>query len=104
MFEELIDVMETYGVTFDEPGLVLLQLTTNGVVAGSDGDFLGASNPAYIVSSEATVAKNMKAAIFLEEENGQKYKHINYYLENDFSKVTVNYSPTVEHAVHFLNT
>ena len=74
--------METYGVTFDDPGLVLLQLATNGFVAGSDGEVLGAFNPSQISVAKVTVAESMKSAILLDGENGQTYKYLKDDLEN----------------------
>ena len=104
MFGYLINVVEKNGVTFDELELVILQLATNVVVLGADGDVLGAGNPAQIVASKSTVSDIMKVSIFLYRVNGQKYKQIRDGLENEFSKETDNYPTTVEHAVHLLNT
>ena len=69
MFEALINVVETYGETFDKPLLVLCQLATNGVVSGAEGDVLRVDNTAQIAASNATVAESTKAAIFLDGEN-----------------------------------
>ena len=85
-------------------GLVICQLATNGVVAGADGDFLGAANPGQIAAAKATVAESMKATIFLDGANGQKYKQLKDDSGNEFSKGKDNYPPTVERAVHLLNT
>ena len=41
VFEALIDMVETYGGTFDKLVLVLHQLAKNGVVAGEDRDVIG---------------------------------------------------------------
>ena len=49
VFKGLINVVKTYGGTFDKPGLVLLQLGGGGGggdLAGSDRDVIGAANPA----------------------------------------------------------
>ena len=46
----------------------------------------------------------MKADILLYGANGQKYKKLRYDLGNDFSKGKENYPPTVERAIHLLNT
>ena len=96
VFEALIDVVETYGGILDYPGLVLCQLVTNGVVVGADVDVLGAANTAHIETDKATIEEIMKAAIFLDGENEQTYKHIKDDLENDFSKGTDNYPTTVD--------
>ena len=45
----------------------------------------------------------MKAGIFLDGFNGQKYKQLKDGLENDLSKGIDNYPPTVERDVHLLN-
>ena len=68
--------METYGGSFDEPGLLLRQFSTNGVVVGAYGDVLGASNPAQIATAKTTISESTKAAILLDRLNEQKYKHI----------------------------
>ena len=104
VFEALINVVETYQVTFKNPELVLCQLVTNVVVVVANRDVLGAANPVQIGSFKSTVADSMKAHIFLYGENGHKYKQIKDYLENDFSKVKDNYPTTVQRAVHLLNT
>ena len=91
-----MDIVENYGGKYYKPGLVLRQLVKNGVVAGANGDVLGASNPAHITSDNPTVINNTKADIFLDRENGQKYKQLKDDLENDFSKGIDNYPPTVE--------
>ena len=96
--------MKKYGGKFDEPGLVLRQLATNGVVTGADGDVLGAANTAHIAAYKITVIEITKVAIFLDRSNGQKYKNIKDDLEKDLSKGRDNYPLTVEHAVHLLNT
>ena len=74
--------METYGVTFDDPGLVLLQLAANGFVAGSDGEVLGAFNPSQIAVAKVIVSESMKSYILLDGENGQTYKYLKDDLEN----------------------
>ena len=102
VFEALTDVVETYGRTFDEPGLLLHQLATNRFVAGADGDFLGADNLVQIAAAKATVPETMKVAIFLDGSNLEKYKNLKNDLENDFSKGTDNYPPTLERAVRLL--
>ena len=104
LFEELIDILETYGVILDDPGLVIRQLATNGVVLGTGEDVLRASNPAQIATDKATIADRMKAAILLDEANEQKYNHIKDDLDNDFSKGTGNYPTTMERSVNPLNT
>ena len=96
--------MEIYGRIFENPRLVFLQLVTNGVVAGANGDVLGATNPAKIVSSKTTVSESMKVAILLDGVNGQKYKNLKDYSEKNLYKVIYNYGTTVERAIHLLNT
>ena len=49
--------METYGGTFNEPGLLLSQLVKNGVVEGADEDILGEANPAQITAANSTVSE-----------------------------------------------
>ena len=56
VLETFIDVVETYGGTFNKPVLVLLQLATNGFVAGANVDVLGVANTAHIAAAKATVA------------------------------------------------
>ena len=104
VFKNLINEVETYGVTFNGPRLVLHQLARNGVVSGADGDVLGAANPAQIAVAKATIVDSMKVAIFLYGANGHKYKQLKNDLENELSKGKVNYPPIVETFVHFLNT
>ena len=76
VFKDLINVVKTYGGTFDKLGLVLLQLAKNGAVAGADGDIIGADNPAQIGATKEIVSESMKAAILLDRANGQKYKQL----------------------------
>ena len=76
VFKGLINVVKTYGGTFDKLGLVLLQLAKNGAVAGADGDIIGADNPAQIGATKEIVSESMKAAILLDRANGQKYKQL----------------------------
>ena len=104
VFKDLINVVKTYGGTFDKLGLVLLQLAKNGAVAGADGDIIGADNPAQIGATKEIVSESMKAAILLDRANGQKYKQLKDDLEIDFNKGIENYATTVERAVRLLNT
>ena len=55
-------------------------MATNGVVTGADGDILGADNPLQFASDKAVGTEIMKAAIFLDGTNVQKYKQIKDYL------------------------
>ena len=73
-------------------------------MAGANGDVLWADNPAQISLAKATASESMKADILLDGDNGHKYKHNKDDTENDFSKVTYNYPPTVERAVRLLDT
>ena len=91
MFEALIEVVETYGGTFDKPLLVILQLAKNGFVEGANRDVLGASNPAQNAAAKVTVAESMKVAIFLDWGNDQNYKQLKYDLEKGLSKGVENY-------------
>ena len=72
-----------------------VSLVTNGVVAGANKDVRGVASPAHIAASKTTVVDIMKAAIFLDGENGYNYNQIKDYLENDLSKGIDNYPTTV---------
>ena len=90
LFESLIDVVEMYGVTSDEPILVLHQLVTNGVVVGANGDGIEEANPAHIVAAKTTLEESIKTATLLDGLNVQKYNNRKDGLENNFSEVTDN--------------
>ena len=68
--------METYGGGIDELILVLLQVAKNGVMVGANRDVLWAYNYAQTAAAKATVAERMKAAIFFNGANVQKYKQL----------------------------
>ena len=68
--------METYGEGFDELVLVLRQVAKNGVLVGANRDVLWADNYEQTAAAKATVAERMKAAIFLNGANVQKYKQL----------------------------
>ena len=76
----------------------------DGALAGADRDVIGAANPAQIAATKEIVSESMKAAIFLDGANGQKYKQLKSDLENNFTKGTEKYETAVERAVHLLNT
>ena len=96
VFEDLINTVETYGGTFNEPGLLLSQLVKNGVVEGADEDILGEANPAQITAANSTVSEITQVAIFLGSTNYHKYKQLKDDLEKDLSKDTENYPTTAE--------
>ena len=70
MFGALINVVENNGEKFDETGLVLRQLATNGFVAGANGDVLGVANNGQIAAAKETISESMKVDISLESVNG----------------------------------
>ena len=81
-----------------------VSLVTNGVVAGAYKDVLGVASPAHVAVAKTTVVDILKAAIFLDGENGYNYNQLKDYLGKDLSNGTDNYPTTVEHAVSLLNT
>ena len=107
-FKALVAVVETYGGTFADPGIIEKELANAGVTVkndsnGTDRPLIESSNKAELDVVTKIAREKTLTLILLNGANFKRYTEVRNHLANQFTQGTDSYPKTIKGCICLLN-